>query len=182
MRCTFKTVFYVNGSKERNGFVVVDICMSYDKMFCMDRVERNLHLFLLLFLWTFIGILPSDNLIYYFLLLQATSSQIDTCRFDAFMPHKVCKQGNVVELLQEILGITMAERVRVHHFFIQAILHRIVLQLLWYASCRDALAKAIEEEITTCTIGFLRPLFCFCAQRLGDIDTAYFGSGAEVRG
>ena len=33
MRCTFKTVFYVNGSKERNGNVVVDICMSYDKIF-----------------------------------------------------------------------------------------------------------------------------------------------------
>ena len=74
MRCTFKTVFYVNGSKERNGIVVVDICMSYDKMFCMDRVERDLHLFLLLFQWTFIRILPSDNLIYDFLLLQATSS------------------------------------------------------------------------------------------------------------
>ena len=37
MRCTFKTVFYVNGSKERNGNVVVDICMSYDKMFYKDR-------------------------------------------------------------------------------------------------------------------------------------------------
>ena len=45
-------------------------------------------------------------------------------------PIEVGKQGYVVELLQEILGITMAERVRVHHFFIQAILHRIVLQLL----------------------------------------------------
>ena len=50
MRCTFKTVFYVNGNKERNGFVVVDICMSYDKMFYKDRVERDLHFFLLLFL------------------------------------------------------------------------------------------------------------------------------------
>ena len=62
--------------------------------------------------------LPSDNLIHNFLLLQATSSQIDTCRFDAFMPHKVCKQGNVVELFQEILGITMAERVRINHFLV----------------------------------------------------------------
>ena len=34
-------------------------------------------------------------------MLNAASSQIDTCRFDAFMPHKVCKQGNVVELLPE---------------------------------------------------------------------------------
>ena len=54
-------------------------------------------------------LLPSDNLIYNFLLLQATSSQIDTCCLDAFMPHEVGKQGYIVELLQEILGITMAE-------------------------------------------------------------------------
>ena len=65
-----------------------------------------------------------------FLLLQATSSQIDTCCLYTFVSHEVGKQGYIVELLQEILGITMAERVRVHHFFIQAILHRIVLQLL----------------------------------------------------
>ena len=80
--------------------------------------ERWVILFLLLFLWTFIGILPSDNLIYNFLLLQATSSQIDTCSLYAFMSHEVGKQGYVVELLQEILGIAMAERVRVHHFLV----------------------------------------------------------------
>ena len=37
---------------------------------------------------------------------------------------------------------------RVNHFLIQAIFHRIVLQLLLYASCRDALAKAIENYVT----------------------------------
>lgn len=84
----------------------------------MDRVERDLHLFLLLFLRTFIGILPSDNLIYNFLLLQATSSQIDTCCLYAFVSHEVGKQGYIVELLQEILGIAMAERVRVNHFIV----------------------------------------------------------------
>ena len=56
------------------------------------------------FTWTFIGILPSDNLIYDFLLLQATSSQIDTCCLYAFVSHQVGKQGYIVELLQEILG------------------------------------------------------------------------------
>jgi len=34
------------------------------------------------------------------------------------MSHEVGKQGYVVELLQEILGIAMAERVRVHHFLV----------------------------------------------------------------
>ena len=56
------------------------------------------------FLWTFIGILPSDNLIYNFLLLQAASSQIDTCCLYAFVSHQVGRQGYIVELLQEFLG------------------------------------------------------------------------------
>ena len=77
-----------------------------------------------------IGTLPSDNLVNYFLLFQAASSQIDTCSFNAFVSHEVSEQGYVVELLQEILGIAMAERVRVNHFLVQAILHRMVLQLL----------------------------------------------------
>ena len=49
-------------------------------------------------------ILPSDNLIYKFLLLQAASSQIVTCCLYAFVSHQVGKQGYIVELLQEILG------------------------------------------------------------------------------
>lgn len=126
-------------------------------------------------------ILPSDNLIYDFLLLQATSSQIDTCCLYAFVSHEVGKQGNVIEFLQEILGIAMAERVRVNNFLVQAILHRIVLQLLWYASCRDALAKAIKKEIATCAVECLQPLFSFRAQCLGDIDTPYLATlGVDV--
>ena len=61
---------------------------------------------------------PSYYLVNYFLLLHAASSQIDACCFNAFVSHEVGKQGYVVELLQEILGITMAERVRVNHFFV----------------------------------------------------------------
>ena len=61
------------------------------KTFYKDRAERDLPLFLLLFLQTFIDILPSDNLIYYFLLLQATSSQIDVCCLYAFVSHEVGK-------------------------------------------------------------------------------------------
>ena len=67
---------------------------------------------------SFIGILPSDNLIYDFLLLHAASSQINTCCLYAFMSHEVGKQGYIVELLQEILGIAMAERVRVNYFLV----------------------------------------------------------------
>ena len=51
-----------------------------------------------------LAFLPSDNLIYNFLLLQAASSQIDTCCLYAFVSHQVGKQGHIVELLQEILG------------------------------------------------------------------------------
>lgn len=51
-----------------------------------------------------------------------------------------------------------------------------IFQLLRNASGGDTLAKAIEKEITTCAIDSLQPLFCFHAQRLGDIDTAYLAT------
>ena len=110
----------------------------YDMLEYISFIPRNgiqgklilRNFFPLLYRQTYITTLPSNDLIYDFLLLHAASSQIDTSCFYAFVSHEVGKQGDVVELLQEILGIAMAERVGVNHFFVQAILHRIVLQLL----------------------------------------------------
>lgn len=84
----------------------------------MDRAERAACLFPLLSRKIYIITLPSDNLVNYFLLLHAASSQINTCCLYAFMSHEVGKQGNVIEFLQEILGIAMAERVRVNYFLV----------------------------------------------------------------
>ena len=84
----------------------------------MDRAERTACLFPLLSRKIYIITLPSDNFVNYFLLLHAASSQINTCCLYAFMSHEVGKQGNVIEFLQEILGIAMAERVRVNHFLV----------------------------------------------------------------
>lgn len=84
----------------------------------MDRAERDACLFPLLSRKIYIITLPSDNLVNYFLLLHAASSQINTCCLYAFMSHEIGKQGYVIEFLQEILGIAMAERVRVNYFLV----------------------------------------------------------------
>ena len=53
--------------------------------------------------------LPSYNLIHNSLLFVGGSSEIDTSRFNALMPHKVCKQRYVIELFEEVLGVSMPE-------------------------------------------------------------------------
>ena len=61
-------------------------------------------------------VLPCDNLIYNFLLLAGCLAQVYARRFNAFMPHKVGKQGNVVIFFKEVLCKTMAKRMRINHF------------------------------------------------------------------
>ena len=66
--------------------------------------------------------LPRHHFIYYLPLLGSRAAQVDACSFDAFVPHKVSKQSNVIELVEEVLCKAMAERVRIDHFTIKAIL------------------------------------------------------------
>lgn len=74
--------------------------------------------------------LPSHNSIHERLLFAGSSAQIDTGGFYAFVSHQVCKQRNVILTFQEVLGVTMSERVRIDNLLIKAIFVRIVFQLL----------------------------------------------------
>ena len=65
--------------------------------------------------------LPRHHFIYYLPLLGSRAAQVDTRSFDAFVPHKVSKKGDVIELVEEVLCKAMAERVRIDHFSIKAI-------------------------------------------------------------
>ena len=69
----------------------------------MDRAERAACLFPLLSRKIYIITLPSDNLVNYFLLLHAASSQINTCCLYAFMSHEIGKQGYVIEFLGGVI-------------------------------------------------------------------------------
>ena len=64
---------------------------------------------------------PSYDLINNLLLFCTTASQINASGFYAFMPHQIGKQRNIVEILQEILGKAMTERVRVEYFLIKTV-------------------------------------------------------------
>ena len=61
--------------------------------------------------------------------------------------HKVGKEGNVVEAVEEVLGKTMTERMGVDHIFIQSVFFSKVLELLGYASCGNPLPETVEEDI-----------------------------------
>lgn len=92
--------------------------------------------------------LPDDNLVYDFLLFTCRATQIDTSGFKAFMSHEVGKKGDVVKPLEEVLGKPMTERMRIHHIPVHSIFFCKVLELVGYASCGDAIAEAVEEDIT----------------------------------
>ena len=74
--------------------------------------------------------LPRHHFIYYLPLLGSRAAQVDACCLDALMPHQVGKQGNVIELIKEVLGKAMTERMWIDHFTIQPI-------QIGRASCRE---------------------------------------------
>ena len=65
------------------------------------------------------------------------------------MSHKVGKQSNIIELIEEVLGKAMAERVWIDNFTIQTVLVCKMLQLNSDTSCGDAFPIAIEEDVAT---------------------------------
>ena len=53
-----------------------------------------------------------------------------------------------------------------------------VFELVGYASCGDAIAEAIEEDITRRDVLIFEPFDSFCPQVLGDIQSAYLATFA----
>ena len=51
--------------------------------------------------------LPFHHLINYLLLFCGGSAEVDAGCFDAFVPHEVCQERNIVVLIKEIFGISM---------------------------------------------------------------------------
>ena len=72
-------------------------------------------------------LLPSYNFVYKSLLFTGGATQIYTGGFDAFMPHKVSKQSNIIVLFKKILCIAVAERMGINNLFIKAIFVSIIL-------------------------------------------------------
>ena len=53
--------------------------------------------------------LPVNNFVYDFTLLCSSLSQIDSCGFNALMPHKISQKRDIIAPLQETFGKAMAE-------------------------------------------------------------------------
>lgn len=87
--------------------------------------------------------LPSNNLVYNCLLFAGCATQVDTSGLDTLMPHQVCQQRYIIERLQEILSVPMAEGVRVHHLRINAPEMREALQLMPYGPWGKLLTPTI---------------------------------------
>lgn len=122
--------------------------------------------------------LPDNYLVYDFLLFACCATQIDTSGFKAFMPHEVGKKGDVVKPLEEVLGKPMTERMWIYNIPVHSVFFSKVFELVGYASCGDAIAKAVEKDITRRDVLIFEPFDSFCPQVLGDIQSAYLATFA----
>ena len=78
----------------------------------------------------FILLLPCDNLVNDVLLLTCSPAKIYTSGLYALVSHQVCQKGYVIKLLQEVLGVSMTERMWIYYFGIKTISYSNILQLL----------------------------------------------------
>lgn len=91
-------------------------------------------------------LLPVNNLVYNFTLLCSGFPQVDAGSFDALMSHEIGQKSNIVAPLQEALGETMAERVRIHHNRIDFITSCQLLQLSGDTTGGDPIAVLIQKN------------------------------------
>ena len=122
--------------------------------------------------------LPNDYFINDFLLFTCRATQIDTSGFKAFMSHEVSKKGYIVKPLEEILGKPMTERMWINNIPVHSVFLSKVFELVPYASCGDAIAEAVEEDITRRDVLIFEPFDSFCPQVLGNIQSTYFATFA----
>ena len=53
--------------------------------------------------------LPIDDFVNYGLLFGSGTAEIDARGLDAFMPHEVCEQSEIIEAVEKVLGEAMTE-------------------------------------------------------------------------
>lgn len=98
--------------------------------------------------------LPIYNFVDDGLLFAGGAAQVDAGGFYAFVTHQVGEQRNVVKSVEEVLGISVAERVWVNHLGVESKLHGILLQLLRDAARGYPFPEAVKKQVAgVVTIG-----------------------------
>ena len=89
--------------------------------------------------------LPRYYFVNNFLLFDTASPQIDSSGFDTLMSHKVCKEGDVVKLFEEVFSETVSEGMWVNYGRIQIIFDGIVFELLRYTASCDPFSESVKK-------------------------------------
>ena len=112
--------------------------------------------------------LPHHHSIHNVLLLGRCPAEVDTCRFNALVPHQVCKESNVVVPLKKILCVAVAKRMRVHDLGIHLVFGCVVFQLLGNASCGNPLPESVQKQIPAASSRSFQPFKRFLSKSLGN--------------
>ena len=86
------------------------------------------------------------------------------------MTHKVGEKGEVIEAVEEVLGETMAERVRIDNGGIDAVLLGKQFELLGYASGCYSFTETIEENIARFEVSLFEPHQSLGTESLRDVE------------
>ena len=89
--------------------------------------------------------LPVDYLVNNCLLFSGCTSQIYTCRFDAFMTHEVGEKCEIVEAFKEVLCEAMTEEVGIDDGGIDAVFLSEQFELLCYAASGNSFSETIQK-------------------------------------
>lgn len=93
-------------------------------------------------------ILPGNNLIYDGPLFSCGFAQINSGRFNAFMPHQIGEKSDVITAFQKALCKTMAKRMRVDDHGVQSIPDRQFFQLSGNSASCDPFGIAVKKNKT----------------------------------
>ena len=100
------------------------------------------------------------------MLFAGCPAEVDSRRLDAFVSHKVGKEGNVVEPFEEVLCEPVAERVRIDHFLVDAVLVCEMLKLHSYTTSSYPIPESVEEEISGSLVFLVDPIDRFVSEVL----------------
>ena len=124
---------------------------------------------------------PINDTVHNLTLFRGGLAEINASCLNALMSHKVCEKRNIVATVKKALGEAVAERVRIHHLCVDAVLRRKLFQFARNAPCGDTLSTLIEEDKTAVLLLFCKPRKGFFLQGLRNVDTAELAAfGVQV--
>ena len=120
--------------------------------------------------------LPVDNLIYDLALFGSRLPKVDSCSFDALMPHEISEKSNVIAAIKEALRKTMSKRVRIYNDGINFITDGQFFKLPGDPTGSDSLSVFVQKNEAAFLLFLCQPRKGFILKSFGDVYSSEFSA------